>query len=457
MAALMPVAAGMLILGWHLAPQIQPDPGKSDQGAYAYMARSMRDAWWPNVTDGVRNPLFAWLASKFVRPEFETHEEIREYLVLGKRFNAAVAAVVMLAIGWHLSGLLPPLAAWNVAAVGGLGCLLPIAAYFGAEPLFYGLFYGMWMLGVELLQRNPLRLYFAFSLLTALAYLAKPSTTPFVLLLAAMSLLRWAVSWLPNLPAALQPGDWKPWRLVAGAGIFLAVVAAMTLPKNLYSARHFEDPFYNAPKVWFWMLDWKEAYPRHQLVRKSDLAALPPEERPGPATFLRRHGWDTAVFKLGDGTLIRLQQLFLPEKSFPRKVEPSGGPKRVVLPFRGLYLAAAIGLMLVMLGVCLARGRFRTIGGWALPSLFVLGTFAAYTLAYGWYAWVGPGPRYIMSLYLPVMALALLAAHILRQAAHSRFGDLAWLISLAIPPLLVVPRMLALLADPRFEKMMFAF
>lgn len=454
--SLLPISALMLFLGDKLAPRIQPDPASSDQGAYAYMARAMKEAAWPQVTDGARNPLFPWLAAKFVPPTFQTHEEIRDYLVPGKKFNALIATLMMLAIAWYLGGILPPVPAWNASAIGGLGCLLPISAYFGAEPLFYGLFFGVWMAGMALLQRNPLWLYALFSVLTALAYLAKPSTTPFVALLFLLSVVRAILNIKPSLPPMLASEDWKPWRLGVGVLLFALIFGAITLPKNIYSAQHFEDPFYNAPKVWFWINDWNEAYPKYQLVRKSDLARLPPEERPGPANFLRRHGLAGAWSKLCDGTLTRLEQLFFPEKSI-RKTERPGRPKRVVLPYRGLYLTAAIGLPVLMLATAIGRGKFGQLRGWALPTLLALGGFAGYILAYGWFAWIGPGPRYVMSLYLPMLALALLAADRLRQAADSLWADRIWIAAHILPVLFLLPRAVALLADPRFERMQFAF
>ena len=457
LASLLPVAAFMVFLGWKLAPQIQPDPDSSDQGAYAYMARQMKDSWWPDVTDGARNPLFPWLAAKFVPPGFQTHEEIRGYLVPGKRFNSLLAAVVMLGIGWYLAGRLAPVPAWNASVISGLGCLLPIAAYFGAEPLFYGLFFGFWMAGIALLQRNPLRLYAGFALLAALAYLAKPSTTPFVALLAVMSLVRCGLNLWPGTPPMLVGEDWKPWRLGAGILIFGLIFGIVTLPKNLYSAQRFEDPFYNAPKVWFWIHDWTEAYPKYQLVRKSDLAALPPEERPGPANFLRKHGWEGAWAKISDGTLTRLEQLFLPEKSLGRKVERPGKPKRVVLPWRGLYLAGSVALLLAMLGFALAKRRMARLGGWVLPTLMALAAFAGYILAYGWFAWIGPGPRYVMSLYLPMLVLALIAADRLRQASESAWADRVWVAAHLVPVVFIFPRAIQLLADHNFDRMQFAF
>jgi len=457
LASLWVIAAVMIILGWRMAPQIQPDPDASDQGAYAYLARSMQDAKWPHLTDGVRNPLFPWLVAKFVKPDFTEHHEIAAYLIPGKRFNAVLAVLIMMAIGIYAARLLPPVAAWNVAAVGGLGGLLPIAMFFGAEPLFYGLYFGVWVVGVRLLIRNPVWLYLLFAVLVGFTYLAKPSTTPFVLLLAGMSILRLLCNFLPQLPAGLRCRDWKPWRLAVGAVLFVLINGAIILPKAIYSAEHYDDPFYNAPKKWFWLVDWSDAYPKYQLVRKRDLVQMSADEQPTPANFIKRHGWDLAVWKLSQGTLTRLEQLFLPEQSLRRKVERRGEPRRLVLPFRGMYLVCALALAGVMLVFVLGRRRFRQVEGWMLPFLFIFGTFAAYTLAYGWFYGIGPGPRYIMSMYLPLLFFGMLAADRLRRVADFPLADVVFALALATPVFFLLPRIISLLANTRYERMLHAF
>ncbi|MFV0337313.1 MAG: hypothetical protein ACK5LK_03605 [Chthoniobacterales bacterium] len=455
--ALLVLGVVMLWLGWVLAPQIRPDPDSSDQGAYAYLARDMQNAAWPAITDGVRNPLFPWLVAKFVKPTFKEHAEIAAYLIPGKRFNAALATLITLLIGLLAAYYLPPLPAWNVAAVSGLACLLPIASYFGAEPIFYGLNFGVWFLGVWLLLRNPLWGYILFGFFIGFAYLAKPSTTPFVALFIWMSLLRVICCHFPSLPLALRAKDWKPWRFAVGILLVGLIQGAIILPRCLYSQERYGEPFYNAPGKWFWISEWSEAYPKYQLVRKQDLAKMSEDEQPTPTNFIKHHGWDFAWWKLGNGTFVRLQQLILPEETLRKKVEKRGKPRKVLLPFRGMYLGCSLILMLILLGFVLVKKRYDLLGPWAFPFVFIFGTFAAYTLAYGWFLGIGPGPRYIMSMYIPLFFFSMFAAHYLRRISADSFSDAIYLLAQIAPLVFIVPRLVSLFLRPEWERMLYAF
>ncbi|MFV0415506.1 MAG: hypothetical protein ACK5NG_03985 [Chthoniobacterales bacterium] len=455
--ALLILAAVMLSLGWQLAPQIRPDPDSSDQGAYAYLARQMKDAAWPAATDGVRNPLFPWLTAKFVEPTFKEHSEIAAYMIPGKRFNAALATLISLLIGLLAAFYLPPLPAWNVAAVSGLACLLPIASYFGAEPLFYGLNFAVWFLGVWLLLRNPIWGYVLFGIFVGFAYLAKPSTTPFVALFIWMSLLRIVCCYIPSLPSALRALNWKPWRFAVGILLFALIQGAIILPRCFYAEEHYGDPFYSAPSKWFWISEWSMAYPKYQLVREQDLAKMSEDEQPTPSNFIKHHGWSFAWWKLGNGTFVRLQQLIIPEETFRKKVEKRGRPRKVLLPFRGMYLGSSLILMLILLGFVLAKKRYDMLGPWAFPFVFILGTFTAYTLAYGWFLGIGPGPRYIMSMYIPLFFFSMFAAYFLRRISADTTSDSIYLLAQIAPLAFIVPRLISLFLRPEWERMLYAF
>jgi len=451
------IAVVMVVIGWVLAPQVHVHADQSDQGAYAYMARAMKERALPDYSDGVRNPLFPWLAARLVPSGFATHEEIDGYLVTGKRFSTILSALCIVVIGMFLGRIMPPLAAWNVAAVGGLGGLLPISLFFGAEPLFYALFFGMCLLAVTLLIRNPVWLYGMFGLLSGLACLAKPSTTPFLALFVVMSFLRWMGCWLRWLPESFRGPEWRGWRFVAGMLVFSFVYGLLLLPLARHSAQLYGDPFYNAPKKWFWLVDWGTAYPKYQLVRAQDLERMPPEEHPTPGNFFRNHSPEFAWWKLSYGTMTRLEQLVIPEQTLRKKVEKSGQPKKLILLFRGMYVAGAVALLLVLLISAYALGCRPPPGPWMVSMLFFLGMFAAYTLAYGWYLWIGPGPRYIMTFYLPILALALWASDVLRRRLARPWVDAVFLLALLLPPVFFLPRLIAILADPRFERVLYAF
>ena len=109
-----------------------------------------------------------------------------------------------------------PLAALNSCALCSLAALLPISTFFGAEPIFLVLFLFVCACAMRLLNENPLPLYLLLGVLTALAWLAKSSTTPFSC----------TVPWLQHRPVAPQLKFWRE-DAVASSGTGLA---ARSLP-----------------------------------------------------------------------------------------------------------------------------------------------------------------------------------------------------------------------------------
>jgi hypothetical protein len=160
---------------------------------------------------------------------------------------------------------------------------------------------------------------------------------------------------------------------------------------------------------------------------------------------------------LEKGAIVRLRQLFHPEGMWRFSVEKKGKPKRIVLPHRGLYLIGLGGLSLAMGALAISRGRLRMVGPITLPVLLVLVTFTLYVLATGWYLPTGPGHRFIMTLYLPLLWMLAQGGEQLRFAANSRSANSLFLAGHLAICALLVSRVFALLQDTQFEKISYAF
>jgi predicted Co/Zn/Cd cation transporter (cation efflux family) len=65
-------------------------------------------------------------------------------------------------------------------------------------------------------------------------------------------------------------------------------------------------------------------------------------------------------------------------------------------------------------------GRARLHPESASVFLFVLGSFCAYALAYGWYTPIGRGDRFMLSLYAPLVLSLLWASEAMLKRARRR-------------------------------------
>jgi hypothetical protein len=441
------------VIGFRITEQTNYEVEPFDQGAYIAMSRRTEGSWYPWYSDGTRNPLFPWLAAALL----DTNDPA--FFEKGKKLNVVFAICGTAAVGAFFSRRMGPLASLNATLLASLAALLPISTFFGAEAFFLVLFLFVCACGMRLLNENPVRLYLALGALLALAWLAKSSTTLFLGLFIVFSfgrlLLRLAFK--QNLPWHLRSPGWSARRFGVGLALCAAVYFALISPRLLHAQRTWGSPFYSLPSFWFWVDDWETCVSKYADCRSVRLAELPIEEQPTMRGYFHRHGISDALLRLEKGAIVRLRQLFHPEGKWRFSVEKKSKPKRIILPHRGLYLIGLGGLSLVMGALAISRGRLRMVGPITLPVLLGLATFALYVLATGWYLPTGPGHRFIMTLYLPLLWMLAQGGDQLRFAAASRFANSLFLAGHLAIGALLVSRVFALLQDNRFEKISYAF
>jgi hypothetical protein len=313
--------------------------------------------------------------------------------------------------------------------------------------------------GMRLLNENPLVLYLLLGVLSALAWLAKSSTTPFIALFVLISLGRLTMNLRgpERLPWHLRAPGWSIRNFGVGLALCAAAYFALISPRLVHAQRTWGSAFYNLPSFWFWADDWETCVRKYADCRKIRLAELPIEEQPTMIGYFHRHGLGDALQRLGKGALVRLGQLFHPEGKWRLVVEKRGKPKRIVLPHRGFYLIALGVLALGMSGFAIFKERLKMVEGITLPLLLGVATFLAYVLATGWYLPTGPGHRFVMTLYLPLLWMLAQGGEQFRFAADSQTANSLFLISHLAICVLLVSRVFVLLQDTRFEKVSYAF
>ena len=449
--ALLCVSLG--VIGFRITDQTNHEVDPFDQGAYVAMSRKMEGSWYPWYSDGTRNPLFPWLAAMLLDANDPAFFE------KGKKLNVVFAICGTAIVGVFFSRRLGSLAAFNATALASLAALLPISTFFGAEAIFLVIFLFVCACGMRLLNENPLRLYLLLGVLTALAWLAKSSTTPFLGLFAVLSLGRWLLNlaFKQRLPWHLRSPGWSARRFVVGLALCASAYFALISPRLLHAQRAWGSAFYSLPSFWFWADDWETCVRKYADCRRVRLAELPIEEQPTMAGYFHRHDIGDALRRLEKGAAVRLSQLFHPEGKWRLSVEKKGKPKRIVLPHRGLYLLGFGALTLAMGAFAISRKRLKMVGPVTLPVLLGLATFAVYVLATGWYLPTGPGHRFIMTLYLPLLWMLAQGGEQLRLAAGSQPANslfLTWHLAICA---LLVSRIFVLLRDTQFEKISYAF
>ena len=159
------------------------DPVASDQGAEMWLAATARDDFFPQRTDGVRHPLWSWIA------RFAYTEDKQVFFERGKWLNTLLCVAFLCGLGVAVARWLDPLATANLLLLSSLGILVVRGTYFQPEPLYYILFFLAVVLGWRILRGASFWLYVYFGIVCGLAYLSKPSLAPFLVVFCVGSCL----------------------------------------------------------------------------------------------------------------------------------------------------------------------------------------------------------------------------------------------------------------------------
>ena len=394
---------------------------------------------FPHRTDGVVNPLWpwiaAWLADKDqpISGDTEVTDQDRAFFNKGRWFNVGWTLGIVVMLGIACMRVFSLAASLNVMLLVGFGALLPRAAYFQPEPVYFVLFLATWVACLFALHKNSLWMHVLIGLFGGLAYLAKGSVQPLLMVYVAVSTLRWAWGWV-EARREKPDGSTTLWlRRNHWLALFLmAFCFLMTAgPRLSYSAKTFGDPFHSFPAYWMWFDNFEDCYAwMGDHNSKEKLEATPKAQLPSVKTYMATHTGSQALQRLTDGTRTKVMELLWPSQTLISKKNPK--PWKGVLEWRGIYLG---WLALVLVGLTFAVGfatprplnaAQRLHPETAAQILFVFGSILGFSLAYGWYTPIGRGDRFMLSLYAPMVLCLVWACESLLRRARRR-GASAWL------------------------------
>lgn len=401
----------------------------------------------PHRTDGVVQPLWSWIAAWFTDADHQITEEAMQNKVVtdqdrrlfnrGRWFHVFMTAGFLLVLGVAAFRIFSFPAACNLLLLGAFGAFLPRAAYFQPEPLFYMFFFLTWVACISALTHNSLWIYGLIGVLGGIAYMAKGSISPLLMVFVGVSSLRclWEMIIVRRRGFVLGSSNLWHWRNHLVGLVILVMAHLMTIGPRLTDAHEkFGDAFHSYPAYWMWMdqfsPDCYEWMDKHNT--REELEAILPADKPSLGWYLQRHSGQDAINRLQDNTWNRLSEFFWPKQTkISEKIE-NQKPWKGILEWRGVYLLWLMGILLGMLGILfLAAPKAEHVGhmvfrhGVIAKLLFISGAFGIYSLAYGWYAPIahGSGDRFMLSLYLPVVFSLIWGAEAIMRRIRLRQGS----------------------------------
>lgn len=376
------------------------DRTRGDQGAEIWLAKtsSYDGDLWPLRSDGVRHPLWSWIARSVSDPDDQV------FFVNGKWLNTAICCAFLGGLGFFANRTIGPLASANLLLLASLGVLVVRGTYFQPEPISYIFSLGAMVCGWHILQKRGWWLYPVFGLLAGFSYLSKPSFEPFLVVFAASLGLRL----LLGRDVAAVPA------VATGALAAILLMGAIVTPLLLYKKEHFGSPTFGYPRYWMWMDDFEtEAWPwQDKYPGRVQLEMIPAAELPGVQWYFRRHTGGEAMARLATGSREVLRRFLFPERK-PREAFfwKTQNTKKWSQPLshRGVYLIAILALAAIMAAQSWKVVVAELIRPVNIACLaMVVGSAASYLLLYGWYYPIGRGDRFMGSLWIPAVLLGCL-------------------------------------------------
>ena len=364
---------------------------RTDQKAYMGYAMGIAEEGLlgADAYQGGRNrmPLYPALISMVYEPSM-SHEE---YFLLCKAASvlwALVLSGIVLAVFWRVSDP-------ATATVGTLVCMFTMfvyrAPYVQAELTYYVLAMLDFALLLELLRRPRLWLATLIGVLAGLTHMTKASMPP-ALALTAAGLGVYAMN---RLWRARRDGSVRAAVLAScnAAACYAVIIVGFLGVGHQYFLRSYERfngrPFYNVnSQFYIWYDNWEqvEAGTKAHGDRRG-WPAMPAEDLPSMGKYLREHDLADILARFVAG-LDRQWEIVVRSYGF--------------LEFLFAYVVAAIAIYLGS-----RRARHERSEHRPAVTLFTVGYFAGYASLYVWYTPIGNGVRFMLSLFLPAMYLAI--------------------------------------------------
>lgn len=366
-----------------------------DQHDYVNYAIRLHETDYNYYGDHNRMPLYPFLQSLHYEPDMD----ILEYFDAAKRFNIYLSMLVLIGVFFVYLQLFGNLVALNLFLVTAFTFYVFKAPYIQAELVYNFFLLCAYILMLKMFIRPTWILAIGTGVMLALAQYTKASVLPviglFVLFSTAQVLYQW---W------RYRRGARRLFMLIAVVVVFLGLM----WPYISHTKEVFGQYFYNVNTTFYiWYDSWEEAKQGVRLYGDYyQWPDMPEDEIPSLRKYLREHSIGDIIERIADGYAVSAYRhtkagygyfwyIFIPLLLL------------IELCWRAYKSEQRLALM----------DRVKTHG---FLILFALAFFVGYLTLYAFYVAIHSGPRFMLSLYLP-MTFSLVAAINLPTFAHLRF------------------------------------
>jgi len=364
---------------------VNVDPTRVDQEAYLNYARKMRESGYTATGDRNRMPIYPFFQSLLDRPELSLTERFER----GKRFNTALAVMMLVVLVATMKRRLGLLMAATIAAIAAFTVFVYRAPYVQAELLYYTLSFLSFLLFVEVLLRPRAWVAVLAGAAAGTAHLTKAALLPGLALFLVVMLILSAWS-------LIRRGEARGFVSLALVAVSFLIVV---YPYISTSKKVFGRWFYNVNTTFYMWYDTHEQVMTGTRVHgdRQGWPDLPPEQIPTMSRYLEEHSPSQILARVTGGLA-----------KAHRSALRSYGYYKFVLFFAGFALFA---LVLSEFGAIAAASygpQAVRPGSWRAESVavvvFATGWIAGYLILVAWVSATNPGiTRLSLQVFLPLM------------------------------------------------------
>lgn len=386
-------AVAIFVGGAELNSQMVNTEVKNDQSATMQYAKKLHQTNYEYIGDRNRMPAYPFIMSLF----YQEGMSDSVFFELGKRVNIVIALGVLVVVFFVLRKYVSPFDSLTITLLTAFTVFVYKAPYFLAEPLFYGLNFGLFVLLMELIIVPRISIALAVGLVAGITHLTKASVLPALALGVACLILHIVSSVYSILKKRTQNNNvvhnklpqTNLYRSLLSLFAVLVVFFTIIFPYIRTSKAVFGQYFYNVNSTFYiWYDSWEEA----KLGTKAHgdrvgWPDMPEDQIPSIQKYLSDHTVGQILTRFAKGAAITVKNMC---KSY--------GYMTFILLYC-TFLSAFIWQYRSNILPVILNQRNRIL------IFFIACYFIGYFMLYAWYTPIAAGNRFILSLFLPMMFL----------------------------------------------------
>lgn len=375
------------------ATQVNQSPQFSDQDTYLAIAEKAYETGFQYKGDRNRTPLYPYLLVSVYQPSMDR----MDFFGAGKQFNIVLSLVMLVVIFIFARIFLPDIQAGTLTLIAAVSLYVYKAGYVQAELLYYTLSFASYVLMTWMLLRSSVLLSIATGAVTALAYLAKASILPAVVLFSTVYLVQHFVGWYGSRKA--ESGSPKI-SVIFREHILPLLLVLLTflglLSPYLYENKQiYGQYFYNVNSTFYiWYDSWAEVEAGTEgHGDEFGWPDLPPEEIPTLRKYLREHTSQQILQRFVDGA----------ESQWNNIIKLYGQFNFLVFYTLAFFIIAFLNL----------RTTIALLREYWFLALFFVGYICGYLVLSAWFSPISDylDARFTYGLFLPYLFSIFIALH----------------------------------------------